>query len=271
MRVQIWRTETIENILWATQAVVQATAAVPKGNGRSVKYHQAFSQGFEAGLQQVIILFDAMPLSPKIWSHEQIQNILQSAQVEMEVMAAASAAETQSTDYIRGFSQGLEAALWCMAISFGLNLWAPKNGPLSKKMLYATAEPAAWFREDIKNILFAMQAVMQATAASSQNMVRLPEYDQGLEAALRVVAQSFGIGLLLPANTASSKSDSTFWRRQDIEKKLLAVYKTKPTTRTTLKEDTPSVAYWQGFKTAWQCIASSFGVRLRLQKLVNPV
>lgn len=262
MRIQIWRTEAIENILWATQAVIQAAAVVSEDNDRSIGYHRGFDQGFEIGLQRVTRSFDIKPLSLKIWSHKHIQNILLVAQAEIQTIAAASESKTQSAEYNQGFNQGLEAALWCVATSFGVSLFSSTEDSLSGKKLSANSATGTWFREDIQNILLAIQSVMQAAVPTSKNTIRPVEYKRGFESALRYVANSFGIRLLVSANVSSAKRTFLFWTRKDVEKKLFIAYQTIPATAITARGNAQSVAYWQGFKAALQSIAVSFGVRL---------
>ncbi len=266
MGVQIWHTEAIENILWATQAVIQAAAAISEGNGSSIAYHRGFKCGFETGLQHVTTSFGVKPLSLKIWLHEHIQNILLAVQAEIHAVAAASAGKTQSVDYKQGFNQGLEAALWCVATSFGVSLFSSGKDSLSGRKLFSTSKPVPWFGEDIQNILLAIQAVMQATVVTSENTARPVEYTQGFEAGLRCVAESFGIRLLVPANAALPEGNFSFWLRKDIEKKLLMTCQTIPTTTVTARSDAQAVAYWQGFKAALDCLAVSFGIKLGPQE-----
>ncbi len=262
MRIQIWRTENIENILWATQTVIQATAVVSEGDERPVGYHRGFSRGFETGLQHIAASFDIELFALKIWSHEYIKNILLAVQAETPIIVSALKSKKRSAEYKQGFNQGLEAALWCVATSFGLDLWSRENASLSEKTLILASEPDPLFQRDIQSILFAIRAVMQATIAASQNTVWPVRYNQGFEQALQVVAQLLGLRLLQSASTSSSMQTFPFWLRRDIEKKLLVAYQKMPTSATVSGGMAQAMVYRQGFEAALRCLATSFGIKL---------
>jgi hypothetical protein len=57
------------------------------------------------------------------------------------------------------------------------------------------------------------------------------------------------------------------WFREDIENRLLAAYVEMQAIARNVSTDTPqTMAYCRGFEDALKCVATSFGVRLLLQR-----
>ena len=57
------------------------------------------------------------------------------------------------------------------------------------------------------------------------------------------------------------------WFREDIENRLLAAHVEMQAITTSISTDTPqAMAYCRGFEDALKCVATSFGVRLLLQR-----
>jgi len=260
MRLQIWQIEDIENVLLATQTVMQAIAAVSTKDGRPEAYYLGFKAGFEAALKQIMTSFNTSATHP-VWSREDIENVLWAAQAVMQAIAVVTEEQAGLLNQSQGFEHGRDVALWCSAVPFDLNLPSLKQNPLSTRV--AAGSYISWFYEDIRNILLALQWVMRNIALASEGMTRPLDYNEGFETALGCVAQSFGIKLFLPANTpAPERTAPSFWLRRDIEYKLLVVYQTMLATRTAPDGNARSLAYRQGFESALYCVAGAFGVRL---------
>ncbi|UCG12893.1 MAG: hypothetical protein JSU72_20905 [Deltaproteobacteria bacterium] len=261
MRLEVWLREDIENILWATQSVMNATATASGSNGRSIGY----DQGFKSAIEHITQSFETTLLRQETWSCEDIEKTLSVIRAVTLSTIAAPEGQTRSVDYDHGFSQGLEVALWCVATSFGVNLLSPKNVSLSlsTQLPHPDSDPL-WFSEDIKNILLATIVVLKGQSQSV-------DYHQGFDAALRCVATSFGIGLLTESgsfsvekaeSSAHSPFHSPFWLRKGIENKLLVIYRAMQDVATAPDENDRPPLYWQGFEAALRCTAMSFGVRL---------
>ncbi len=256
MQIQIWRTEAIENILWAVYTAMGAAATNFKADDRSPEHHRGFKCGFKAGLQYVINSFKEKPLNIKTWNPKHIQNILASAQIETHMIMATN---TQPI-YSRGFEQGLDAALQCVATSFGLDMLT-LNGTLLKNGPLATNN--ALFRKDIENILLAIEATTTAIGSIPKTEDKPAEYHKGFEDALILMALSFNTRPLFgPRNFIGTKDDFPFWLRKDIKKKLTIAYKHKSSISNQAQDTGYPLAYKLGFETALKCLATSFGITL---------
>jgi hypothetical protein len=276
MSLQLWFLEDIENILWATQAVMQSTVAALASTERPDEYKQGFKQGFETGIQHIIQAFDAPPLAKDIWFRESLKETLLAVRT---ITLPTVAIPKGPVDYNQGFDGGLDVALWCVATSFGINLLSletsssPQVGGSSSRHNYSTL-----FHDDIKNILLAIEDIMLTTVAAFESEIQRMDYNCGFEAALRCIAQLFGIKWWIEESSALSlrvipSSLDTFWLCKDVENKLLMIYGMMRTVKTTSQANDWAVSYWQGFETALRCIAASFGLnRWQMEKasLGNP-
>jgi hypothetical protein len=264
MGLQIWHTEDIENILWGMHAVMLATITASESSDRSVDCSRGFKQGFEAALQCVTISCNERLLPQGIGFRQDIAEILLAVQAVMLAGVTTSEDTDQSVDYSRSVNQGLETALWCIATSFGISLLSPTNDslPVRESSVYKSF----WFREDIDNILLTFRAVIWAAVAASKDKGRLSDYNQGFEDALRCVAKSLGVRLLPKSGPwlgeAALSSANHSWLREDIEKDLLTVYRTKKATMSASENSGKLTDYDQGFETALQCIGRAFGSSL---------
>jgi hypothetical protein len=261
MGLQIWLLRDIENILWATQSVLQATTTASGSSGWSIGY----DQGFKSTMQHITQSIETRLLSQAIWSCEDIEKALLVVRAVALPAVAGSEDPTWSADAEQGFVQGLEVALWCIATSFGINLLSPGWSSLPKRIQSpcADSEPL-WFGEDIKNILLAAEEVVLATVAVLRGDLQPMDYNQGFEAALRCIAASFGVNLLTGSGfsleKAMSSSAGPFWHRKDIENRLLVIYATMQAAKTASENAGRPALYWQGFEAALRCIATSFGL-----------
>ncbi len=191
----------------------------------------------------------------QIWHTEDIENILWGMHAVMLAIITASDSSNRSVDCSRGFKHGFEAALQCVTTSCNERLLPQSIGS----------------RQDIAEILLAVQAVMLASVTASEDTDGLVDYsrgvNQGLETALWCIATSFGISLFSPANGSlpargSSSAYNPFWFREDIGNILLA-FRTIMLAAVAASEDRGRLSdYNQGFEEALRCVAKSLGVRL---------
>lgn len=262
MRLQIWHTEDIENILWGTHAVMLAIITASDSSDRSVDGSRGFKQGFEAALQHVTTSCHERLLSQSIGSRQDIAEILLAVQAVMLASVTTSEDTDESVDYSRGVNQGLETALWCIATSFGVSLFSPANDSLPVRGSSSDYNPF-WFREDIDNILLTFRAVMLAAISVSEDGGRLSDYNQGFEDALLCVAKSLGVRLLPKSGPSLGEAVSSganhSWLREDIEKDLLTIYRTRKATTTASENSDQLADNNQGFETALQCIGRALG------------
>lgn len=264
MGLQTWRIEDIENIMGGIHAVALTTTATLTNDGQHEDYRQGFHHGFETTLQQVTTSFDNKWLPQGIAFQQDVADILVTIQAIMRGTVAGMVVQNHSTDYLRGFNQGLETALWCIAATFGIDLLPPSNDIKLIRESVVESNPY-WFREDIDNILLALQAVMSAilTAAKQEG---LADYQRGFEDTLRSAAKSLHVKLPFlqngfpTPNTASSFDH--FRLRDDIKSNLQTVYLTMKTIAAASKFKDRSIAYNHGFEMAAQCIATAFRINL---------
>lgn len=258
MRLQVRQTEDIENVLWAMQVVIQTTAASSDGSDLSLVYRRSFNLGFETAWQSVKTFFEVKPPSKKIWTSEEIKHLLETVQSRLVVSANGTVREHDN----QGYYQGGEAACWCVATSFGLNLIPAISDSPSLQPASPAADSRVWFHEDVQNILWAIQTVIQVTAAALENIARPALYHEGFEAALDCAARLFGIPLLSPTMPAGSRTKAAFWSVKDIEHKLRLVSQVMSTQDSPIEEDKAQAdIYRQGFKAALESMAASLGVR----------
>ncbi|MCL4296505.1 MAG: hypothetical protein KJ077_12290 [Anaerolineae bacterium] len=258
MRLQVRQTEDIENVLWAMQVVIQTTAASSEGSDLSLVYRRSFNHGFETAWQAIKTFFEVKPPSKKIWTAEEIKHLLETVQSRLVISANGAAAKYDN----QGYYQGGEAACWCVATSFGLNLIPAVSVAQSLPPAFPAADSRVWFHEDVQNILWAVQTVIQITAAALENIARPAVYHEGFEAALDCAAKLFGIPLLSPTMPAGSRTKAVFWSVKDIEYKLRLVSQVMPAQDLATDEDKAQAdIYRQGFKAALECMAASLGVR----------
>ena len=97
----------------------------------------------------------------------------------------------------------------------------------------------------------------------SEDGARLVDYEQGFEAALQWIAQSFGTNLYSPEFIIGEAI--SFRSRQDIEHNLQVIFQTTPHRAITSDQEWETTIYWHGFKSAMKCIATSFGVELSVE------
>jgi hypothetical protein len=239
--------------------VIQATGAVVRESEHSDEYQQGFSQGFKTALQHVINSVRARAESIQVWNLDHIKNVLLGTQGVMQTVASAHR-QSWSADYDLGFQRGLEAALWCVAASFGADLTMAANGAQPAKEMSPSFHPI-WFREDVDNVLSALQAVMVATASEETALPK--DYNRGFGDALQCVAESLGVRLLGPQDRPTL-IQAAFWLRQDLENNLQAIYQTKQATIKALEHSTWSADYNWGFDAALHCLAQALGVNLLL-------
>lgn len=263
MGLEIWFRKDIENILWATQAVIQATATASGNSGRSIGY----DQGFKSAIEHITRSFTTKVSPQEIWSFGDIEETL--SMIRLVALSNTATPEDQSRPmgYDRGFSEGLEVALWCIATSLGVNLLSPRNGTLPTRTHLPNPDACPlWFGEDLRNILLAIQEAILATIAVLRGQSQAVEYNQGFEAALRCVAEAFGVRLLTESDlslaTTAPSFATHFWLSQGIEHKLLTIHQAAQDTKATSENNGASALYWQGFETALRCIGTSFGVAM---------
>ncbi|NIN65031.1 MAG: hypothetical protein GTO63_10090, partial [Anaerolineae bacterium] len=153
MGLQVWLPTDIENILWATQAVMQATAIASGDGGRSIGY----DRGFKSAMQHITQSFGERLSSQETWSREDVEKALQVIRAIALPATANSEDRLGLPNYDRGFTQGLEVALWCIATSFGANLLSSGSPPPPTRTESAHPDTdSLWFSEDINNILLAV-------------------------------------------------------------------------------------------------------------------
>jgi hypothetical protein len=259
MRLQIHPVDQIENVLLAAQTVKQANVITSTDDDHSAAYRQAYREGFETTLQRILRMFDLKLLSKKMWLYQDVESLL------LTVQAAIQTLESQEVpaDEEQGLYRGAETALWCVAISFGVNLLSSQPGFSSANKPFARFGTTTWFLpDDITNILAAIKAAMQAIVTIPEDVSQPIRYYDGFEAALWHVAKLFGVKIVLPVKVSWPGRTSAHWLDQEIESRLLMAYQTIPHVTATFKEEGSSAAYWQGFKAALNCIAISFGIKL---------
>ncbi|MFN8457507.1 MAG: hypothetical protein U0401_23080 [Anaerolineae bacterium] len=252
MALQIWRIETIENVLWGTQTVVSAIAAASK-RGDQADYQPGFQQGFLIAAQQVIVAFNERLLSERVEFQGDIVETLLAVQAVI-IPGETNQVEGQSAAYSQGVNDGRETALICLSTFFGVNLLAPAHHLLQPQ---SSSWPGPWFREDINHILTSFQAVTLATINATKDSARLPNFQSGMEDALRAIAKSLGIRSLPSGTIGTNATPSRL--RKDIEYTLLTVYRTQKSTTLT-KAQANHAIYQLGFDTALHSVATAFGI-----------
>jgi len=259
--LQIWPTETIENILWATQIVIEVATPILIDKDRSPETKRGFCRGFQTGLDYIINEFEVKPVVRKVWRQEDVRDTLLAIHWELQPSIATLDDITGQVEFKQGVNEGIGTALWSVATLFGVNLWPSRNGSAAVRDVIPLFNPGPLFRQNIQDNLRAIDEVWRTIMTSSADKVEPVSYLKGFKSALEFMAQALGIDLL-SINTSSSAKSFPFWRLQDIKAQLLMVYE-----RTPVAIDDPAKiaclsAYWQGYKTAILCLASSFGLRL---------
>jgi hypothetical protein len=272
MKLQIWRIEELENILWGIHAVMVATMTALNSDGVTLSedYSRGFQKGFETALQRVTLSLNEALLPQSIAFQQDLEVALRTVQTVMLATMAGSNDNNQVADHRRGFNQGFETALWCVATALGVSL----SSGLDRVWMAAGAvvgHNQHWFHEDLNRILQAFQLVLQATFIAAQAQTRPADYHQGFEYGLGCVAKSLGVRLLLPRSEtqlrqAASSSHVYFRFHQDIENNLLTIHRLRQENLITQANSSRSTDYNNGFETALQCLAHTFGIRLSSPK-----
>lgn len=259
-RLQIWPAETLENIFWAIQTVSETAAPFLVDGDRLSETQRGFRCGFELGLQYIINLFKNKPQIQKVWTKKHISDMLLAARPGMLIIAA-NIAKAEVADYNRGVIKGRDAALWLVALLFGVDLWSSPNGAETNHGSSTILNPQPLFSQDVQSILVTIQEIWQTFMDSSPATVAPAAFTDGFEVALGFVAQSLGIELL-SSNALSLTRSFPFWQPEEIKEKLLLAYQEIPVAADDPKEIARLKAFWRGYKMAIHYLASSFGIIL---------
>jgi hypothetical protein len=258
-RLQIWPAETLENIFWAIQTVSETAAPFLVHRDRLSETQKGFRCGFELGLQHIINLFKNKPPVQKVWTQKHLSDMLLAARPGMLIIAA-NIVKAEAADYNRGVIKGRDAALWLVALLFGVDLWSSPNGSRTNQASATILNPQPLFSQDVQSILVTIQDIWQTFMDASLTTVDSVAFTDGFEGALGFVAQSLGIELLssaLPLTTSFP-----FWQPEEIKEKLLLAYQEIPVAADDPQEIARLKAFWRGYKMAIHYLASSFGIIL---------
>lgn len=244
MDTQMRHIEDVENILWGTQATQQAH--LPKPGALSGEYEQSWQAGFDQALVEAKQVFEYLKPSKKIWLRRDVRRILLNMRWNLESTSLITG-KVQPMEKNQGFTRGHETALWCMATSMGTTLLTSQQYSMDNfSSRYPTANQ--WFlTEDIINILFALKTTALLITVATKSVPESSYFYEGFEAGLQYIAQLFN-------------SPPYRWLQHDIERKLKSISVTPKSTIYSLT-DSQLMAYQQGFATALQIIATSFGIR----------
>lgn len=243
MNAVMWHIEDVENVLWGTQTVRQVQLAKIES-----AYEQGWQEGFDQALLEVRELFEHLGSARNIWPRRYIGNILLDRRQKLD-----SAYLMIRQGQTQGFYHGYEAGLWSIATSFGITLFAsPQNTADTFSSSFTCAN--RWFlTKDIINSLSALEIITHIEPLATENASELASFYAGFEASLQHVTQLF-------------KPPPCRWLQDEIERKLKSVSLTPQSTVHPLNE-THLIAYQQGFITALQVVATSFGVKIDLAGL----
>ncbi len=194
----------------------------------------------------------------QIWYFEDIENILWAAQTVGQAGITVLMGNGRPAAYQPGFKRGFEIALQRTA----------------KFLTGKSLSQEIWSREQILSMLRATQAVMQANTKILTDQLETTVYrqgfNQGFEVALWCAATAFGVSLLSIGNETVPKRAPGIplnpdpWFQEDIQNILLAMNIIMQDIMGTSDQLAPPLAYNDGFETALQHVAKSFGIRLLL-------
>ena len=254
MRLQVWPVENIENILWAMQAMHIAKTAL-LNERRQAGSQSPYDQGFNAAFANINQILNSRPTASRIWSSEQLLDALQAAQTLRH--RARSQNEHSSSANHRGFDEGFEVALTCMATAFGISLFSTSTLPSSQKS-GARSNQTYWLHGDVKSIFSALDQVCRSITASAGDPLRLEPFMNGFETALMHLAKLFGFNLV-PGPGSATRVDDRYWPRHELYQKLRIVLRTMPGSADLAKFDPKARDYWKGFETCLIGIETALG------------
>lgn len=220
-------------------------------------YYRGWEEGFRETMTHLSRSFDQKAAGIKIWQRLDLEQFL------WQEKAGLNGATGGSTAYRRGQERGRDAAWWCCATLFGVNLFAPKsNDALTSTKDLARSFSSDWLvATDVVNMLAALHTTAAELSARARDYPTVANFYRGFEAGIRQIEACFNIRPVWSRQQPAVKvSTIPLWLRRDLNAKLQALY-----ARQKSGEPHPdSPAFQAGYQTALQTIAGLLGLnRLR--------